>query len=59
MGLFSKNKESCFNCGCKLKKNKTYTVKINTIEGLMSVKACEKCGLELDEIVKEFEQVMK
>jgi len=48
----------CFNCNKKLKGElDTFTVSMNTVEGKHKVKMCGSCALQLDEILKEIEDI--
>lgn len=59
MSNWFKRKVTCFNCHKEIDKKSAYDVKLDTSEGLLELKACEPCAMELNTILKEFEEAFK
>lgn len=54
--LFSKNTQ-CFFCFEEIKKKEAYTANIDTMEGRLAIKMCEKCASDFDDLLKNIEAV--
>lgn len=51
-----KKKYICFNCNKEIDKKDVYNIKLNTSEGLIELKSCDRCAEELNIILKDFEE---
>jgi len=47
----------CFNCGVDVDPKIAFNVKFNTAEGLHTLKACQACADEVNEVLKAIEEV--
>lgn len=54
--MFSKE-TSCFFCHTKVKKKEAFTAKVDTAEGRLSIKMCESCGEDFDDLMRSIEEV--
>ena len=50
-------KHTCFYCGNTVDKANLFTVKLNTADGPLELKACKDCGKDLNETLKAIEEV--
>ena len=50
-------KVKCFYCQNKVKRKKAFTTEVATAEGDMTLYSCAKCSKDLNELLKEIEQV--
>lgn len=55
--LIEKNTCSCFYCEKKFDKKTSYTLRVETFEGLIEYDACPDCAKEFDLILKNIEEV--
>jgi hypothetical protein len=51
-----KTKYTCFCCKNEVDKKAAFSVKLDTSEGMIELKACELCAEELNDILKDFEE---
>lgn len=52
------DKKQCFNCKKKIRNEMDeFTITMNTIEGKHTVKMCETCANQFDEIMKGIEEI--
>jgi len=47
----------CFNCFKVVDKKTAFNIKLNTAEGLMTLKACPECAKDVDDTLKAIEEV--
>ena len=55
--LINKSTVACAFCGKKVDKKTCFSVKLNTAEGLHTIKACKDCGDDVNEVLKAIEEV--
>jgi len=48
---------ACFFCFEDIKKKEAYTANVDTIEGRLAIKMCEKCAEDFDDLLKNIEAV--
>ena len=54
--LFSK-KTQCFFCFEEIQKKEAFTANVDTMEGRLAIKMCEKCAGDFDDLLKNIEAV--
>ena len=54
--ITSKNVECAF-CNKKIDRKTSFSVKLNTADGLHEIKACAECGDEVNDVLKAIEEV--
>ena len=47
----------CFYCKKLVDKKVAFNVKLNTAEGLLTLKACEACAKDVNDVLKAIEEV--
>lgn len=55
--LIQKNTVECFNCNKKTDVKTIFTVEMNTDEGLVKLNACPACAADINEALKEVEDI--
>lgn len=55
--LMEKKTIECVFCNQTVDKKVAYSITMDTAEGAHTVKSCEKCALEFDEILKGVEEI--
>jgi len=55
--LISKNTIECFYCQKLVDKKKAFNVKLNTAEGLLTLKACPECAKDVNDVLKAVEEI--
>ena len=49
---------TCFNCETLINKKEIYNVDVDTAEGPLHLKLCQKCADDFDDLMKELEEVL-
>lgn len=57
--LIGKHTVECFYCNEKVDKKLAFNVKLNTAEGLLTLKACEKCATDVNDVLKDIEEARR
>ena len=52
----AKKTVQCFNCGVDVDPKIAFNVKFNTAEGLHTLKSCQACADEVNEVLKAIEE---
>jgi len=47
----------CFNCFKVVDKKAAFNIKLNTAEGLTTLKACPECAKDVDDVLKALEEI--
>lgn len=47
----------CFYCKERVDKKTAFNVKLNTAEGLLTLKACQPCADDVNDVLKAIEEV--
>lgn len=55
--LISSRTVECFYCEKTVDKKAAFNVKLNTAEGLHTLKACQECADDVNEVLKAIEEV--
>lgn len=56
--LIQKNMDTCVFCEKPVDKKTVYTITMDTAQGAHTVKACEPCALDFDNILKDIEETL-
>lgn len=54
--MFSKETH-CFFCHVKVKKKEAFTAEVDTAEGRLTIKMCEPCGGDFDDLMRSIQEV--
>jgi Pyruvate/2-oxoacid:ferredoxin oxidoreductase delta subunit len=52
----AEKKVQCFNCSVDVDPDVAFNVKFNTAEGLHTLKACQACADEVNDVLKAIEE---
>lgn len=55
--LISTRTVECFYCKKRVDKKTAFNVKLNTAEGLHTLKACQQCADDVNDVLKAIEEV--
>lgn len=54
--IFSKSVD-CFFCYKQVSKNEAFTANVDTFEGRLAIKMCERCAKDFDDMMKTIEEI--